>query len=274
MKKVLTFLDIDGTLIQPNQRPNTKKLPSIIQKLAKLGVLFGLNSNRSLEDIVPIYSQFGLNGPVILENGVYFLKSLNARKIFLIKRPPLLNKMSVEAIKAFIKENRLSCQFSSTNTVKAIRSKKLKKIPLGIFLNKFRKYTGSVHIFRYGKRDIRLANELCIFLKKYFLKKQLGLSVESTKSFGNVIFWPRYVNKTKALNKIRKFYPEYLLFMIGDDLIDSETRQEAEGFFTVANALSEVKEEADYVSNKAYTKGVVDILNYIEQRFFNTKSKL
>ena len=269
MKKLLIFLDIDGTLIKPNQQPNTRKLPSVIQKLASKGVLFGLNSNRSFEDIMPIYRQFGLNGPIILENGVYFLKSPDSRRTFLVQKPKLLHRTSAQAIRAFIRERSLACQFDHTDTVKIVKSKKLKTAPLGIFLNGFRKYTGSVHIYRYGKRDFQLAKDLRTFLKKYFAKKGLDLLVESPKAFGNVVFWPRGANKGKALRKIKKYYPNYDFFMVGDDLADLETCQEIQGFFAVGNAQSKVKKAADYIAHEAYTKGVVEILNYIEQKLFS-----
>lgn len=270
MKKILVFLDIDGTLIKPDQRPNTKKLPNLIQELSEREVLFGLNSNRSLEDITPIYQQFALNGPIILENGVYFLKSLNSQRIFLTKDPLLIRKISVQAVKSFIKRENLSCEFHHTDTVKIIKSKRLKSIPLGIFVNGFRKYTGSVHIFRYGERDFKLAKKLCSFLRKYFTDRDLNLAVEVPKTFGNVIFWPRDASKGKALRKIKKFYPEYDFFMIGDDLADLETRKEIESFFAVANAQNEVKKAAHFTASEPYTKGVIEILNYIEENSLKT----
>lgn len=274
MKKILVFLDIDGTLIKPNQQPNTRKLPSVIQRLTRKDVLFGLNSNRSLEDIIPIYRRFGLNGPIILENGVYFLRSLESRKTFLIRKPRLLRRVSAQAIRNFIRERSLECQFRHTDTVKIIRSKKLKTIPLGIFLNGFRKYTGSVHIYRYGKRDTRMAKSLCVFLRKYFAKKGLDLLVESPKAFGNVVFWPRKASKSRALRKIRRFYRGYDFFMIGDDLADLETRREIQGFFAVNNAQSEVKKAAGYTARESYTKGVVEILNHIEQKLSNNTQRV
>lgn len=262
MKKHIFFLDIDGTLIQPNQKPNTDQLPAVINKVSEKGLLFGLNSNRSLEDVIPIYNMFGLNGPVVLENGVYFQRSINTEKIFLIDSPKLIKDISVKAIKNFISQNNLDCDFQYGDTVKIIESEDLLvKIPLGIYLNGFRLYTGSVHIFRYGARDFDLAIKLRDYMRNHFAEHGLDYSVESPKAFGNVVFWPSQASKGIALHKMKKdCYSDYEFMMIGDDLADIETRQEVSLFFAVGNSQPEVKQAADYVAKEEYTKGVVEII--------------
>ena len=87
-KRILIFLDIDGTLITPAQKTNSNSLPRLIRELGKQGILFGLNSNRSIEDLQPLYRKFFLNGPIIAENGVYFIPAPKKKKHFLIPRPP------------------------------------------------------------------------------------------------------------------------------------------------------------------------------------------
>lgn len=261
--KILIFIDIDGTLIKPNQKPNSKLLPSIIKTMIKKGFLFGLNSNRSFQDILPIYKQFQLNGPTILENGVYFKKNDQSKKIFLAKHPLKLRGITKQALHDFIQKFNIKCKFIFGDTVKLIKSNKLNSIPLAIIANGFREYTGSVHIYQYGKRDTKLAIKLNDFLKNYFAKQKLNMSVEMPKSFGNVVFWPKEINKGKAMKMVKKYYKKYEFIMIGDDLADLETLKEIKYFFAVGNAQDEVKVKADFVANQKYTKGVIEAIKYL-----------
>lgn len=263
MNKYLFFLDIDGTLIKPNQKPNTTKLPSVIKTFLKKDALFGLNSNRSFEDVKPVYKEFGLNGPIILENGVYFCRTIDSDKEFLISQPKNVQRISEEALKSFIKDEKLNCKFRCTDTVAIIKSKELNKTSLGIFLNKYRKYTGSVHIFRNGERDYKLAKALGSYLDDYFNKNGFDMFVEATESFGNVVFWPKSANKAMALRKLKKYYPDYKFIMIGDDLADAETREMVSHFFAVSNASAKVRKSANFVSKEPYTLGVIEIIKHV-----------
>lgn len=261
--KILIFLDIDGTLIKPNQKPNSKQLPDVIKKMAAKGFLFGLNSNRSLQDVLHIYKQFQLNGPIILENGVYFKKNDRSRKIFLIKHPLRFRSITKQTLHEFIQKFNIKCKFILGDTVKLIKSNKLNSIPLAIIANGFREYTGSVHIYQYGKRDTKLSIKLNDFLKNYFAKQKLNMSVEMPRSFGNVVFWPKEINKGKAMKMVKKYYKKYEFIMIGDDLADLKTLKEIKYFFAVGNAQDEVKAKADFIANQKYTKGVIEAIEYL-----------
>ena len=64
----LIFLDIDGTLLDSSYASNDENLSEIIKKLQDSGkYVFGLNSNRSIEDMLPIARDFSINGPLIGE---------------------------------------------------------------------------------------------------------------------------------------------------------------------------------------------------------------
>lgn len=259
--KLLIFLDIDGTLIQPNQKPNTNKLPSLIKRLSRKGILFALNSNRSLEDVEPIYKKFSLNGPMILENGVYFID--NGKRKILIKDAKSIRQRITRIVKDFTVENDLKCEVLCTDTVRVIKSVGLKKNPFVILVNSYRKYTASIHIYRYGVHDRELAKKLTGYMKRYFRTEELSLHVESPASFGNIVVFPKGADKGKALKEIKKYYPGYVFYMIGDDLADLKTLREIKSFFAVGNAQQEVQKKASYTSSFTYTEGVVDILEYL-----------
>lgn len=261
--KHLIFLDIDGTLIQSNQKPNTNRLPAVIERLSRKGVLFALNSNRSFEDVEHIYREFSLNGPMILENGVYFID--NGKKRMLAKITKSIQPYIVKIVEDFVHTNSLKCEVLFTDTVSIIKSKNLKKNPLVILVNSYRKYTASIHIYRYGTHDRILAQKLTRYIKRYFLDKKFDFHVESPKSFGNVVIFPKGADKGRALGEIKKYYPEYAFYMIGDDSADLKTLREINGFFAVGNAQRDVMKKACYVSPYTHTRGVVDILEHFEK---------
>lgn len=198
MKKTfLTFLDIDETLIKENQRPNSKRLPAVVQKLEKKGFIFGLNSNRSFEDIQSVYNEFGLNGPVVLENGVYFKKTITSRKTFLFSERTHVRAELVRASKDFAVSKSLDARVESMDTVAAIAAHKKTKGAV-IMINKFRLFTGSIHVYRDGVRDRELAAKLATHLKKHFRTAGKDIEVLLTGLFGNIIVYPRGTSKTTA----------------------------------------------------------------------------
>jgi hydroxymethylpyrimidine pyrophosphatase-like HAD family hydrolase len=239
---------------------NDKRLPSLINHLSKDGFLFGLNSNRSLEDVSPIYKKFNLNGPIILENGVYFI--FKRKKIFLLAKPKIITPRFIEGILvAFIKKENLNATIKIHDSVKALTSSITAATPLLFLVNKYRKFTGSIHILRYGKRDRILAQKLTEFIGKEFRQSKLDFTVTCPETFGNVIFYPKKSSKRMALQKIKAYYPRYHFYMIGDEMNDFKAIHKIGTFLTTGNATPRVKTMAFYVAKNTYTKGLVEILN-------------
>jgi len=262
MTKTLIFLDIDGTLIKPDQTINDRRLPSSIRRLSKRGFLFGLNSNRSLEDVLPIYRRFHLNGPIVLENGTYFI--FRKKKVFLIKNQKHITPRFVEGLlRSFVKQNKLDAVISVNDSVKVLASSTTNTTPLLFLANKYRKFTGSIHILRYGKRDRVLAQKLVSFIKRKFRRDKLDFTVTRTETFGNVIFYPKQSSKGLALQRLKKYYRNYHFYMIGDELSDFKAIHPIGSFFTVGNAAPKVKKVAQYIAKDTYTKGVVETLSYL-----------
>src|SRR5258708_15067609 len=69
--KQLFSLDIDGTLLDSKYQKNTNLLNPLIERLQQEGYIFSLNSNRSLEDLLSVSKLFGIQGPLIGENGAF-----------------------------------------------------------------------------------------------------------------------------------------------------------------------------------------------------------
>lgn len=263
ISRTLVFLDIDGTLIMENQQPNTDQLPRVIKSISDKHIYCGLNSNRALEDVVDIYQKFGLNSPIILENGVYYLNSLDDEPHFLINNPVDVSTVSKNALVRFLATRKDDIHFECVDSTKVIVDGSYKNYDCAIYLNEFRKFTGSIHVYSKGKRDPKLASEIKIFLDEYFKDIELDMTVLVPPAFGNLVFWPSTASKGNALRVMREQDPSLIMYMIGDDLGDLDTMSQVNGFYTIANAQPEVKKKANYVSAFEYTQGVVDILERI-----------
>jgi HAD superfamily hydrolase (TIGR01484 family) len=267
-RKNIFFLDIDGTLITPSQKTNTRSLPALIRKLSKKGVCFGLNSNRSIEDLTSIYKKFSLNGPIIAENGVYYKSSISGKKNFLIPQPPdKIKEITYMSIKKFIENEKIKPIFKMGDSTKIISSKKMNMDSPLIIANGYRLYTGNIHLYNNRKRDPALAQRLKIFLEKEFKIKKLSLRVESSRIFSNVMFCPQKADKGNAVRELKKIYTNSKFYMAGDDVGDLETLKYIDGFFAVGNAEKKVKESAAFTSAQEYTKGVLDILRHFEKKY-------
>lgn len=261
--KTLFFLDIDGTLILENQRPNTNELQQFIKKFRNSNkVLFGLNSNRPIQDLIPIYKQFNLNGPIIVENGIYFKKSLHDKPIFLVNNPPqALPKIVKKIIRSYCVSSQKPILFKVTDTVKFFkRSKKIKSRM--ILMDKFRRYTASLHALNNGKRDRQLAKKIKKYLDRFVIFKKNKIEIKVSEVFSNILLQTTLINKGRALKKIRQFYQNYQFIMIGDDENDLSVVNNVDKIAAVSNATKKFKSQANFIAKKSYTKGVLEIIKY------------
>ncbi|PIO00368.1 hypothetical protein COT72_01530 [archaeon CG10_big_fil_rev_8_21_14_0_10_43_11] len=65
----LFLIDIDGTLLDTDGNGHNAKLMHVLSKLKEKGHTIGLVTGREAESALTIRQVFGLNGPVISENG-------------------------------------------------------------------------------------------------------------------------------------------------------------------------------------------------------------
>ncbi len=252
----LIFLDIDGTLLKPNYSTNSNNVTSIIKNMSKYGYFFCLNSNRSLHDLRPIIQKFKINGPVIGENGAFIFFN---GKIEMLKKLLDLRNDTAPYLKKLAKSMKANMNF--VDTVKL--SKKSKKISLNLSwsVNKFRRWTMSIHVKKNGKKDFNSAMELADNLKS-FLGNRYNVNV--SEIFANVLVSPKNIDKGRAIDMLKKkYFPKAKIFMIGDDYADVPALNIVDKFYAVGNAEIQIKRKAYYVSRAKYTKGVEEILNKI-----------
>ncbi|MBI2624626.1 HAD family phosphatase [Candidatus Parcubacteria bacterium] len=253
----LVFIDVDGTLLRHDYTSTSDRIPGLIKTLVKRGYLFCLNSNRSSRDLLPIAKQFGINGPLIAENGVYWLWR-GKRHLFV---------EGIRSIRPILRAAlRETAQTTGANVLFADTThyswQKLSRTKLAWVANKFRDWTGSIHVRHYGHHDIRGAKALARLLNQS-LGNQYDIRVSPI--FTNVLVTPRGCDKGRALAILmRRHFPGSHVIMIGDDAADATTRRVVDALYAVANAEPQVKRQADSVARLPYTRGVVEILRSLD----------
>lgn len=252
----LVFLDIDGTLLKPNYRTNSERLPKMIKKLSSKQYVFCLNSNRAIEDLRPIAKKFNINGPLVAENGTFSV--IKNKQEMLTKAEPIAEKLS-RALKEI--EQKEDVRVYKIDTVKNGRRKAYSRNKV-LLVNKFRDYTGSIHVRNNGRNDLKLAKQLVRYFEKYFGN---DYAISTSKIFSNVLISPKSADKGKAIKTLKeKYYSGSTVVMIGDDSADMPVMNVVDKFFAVGNAEPRVKKHADYEAKLPYTQGVVEILSYLD----------
>lgn len=249
----LVFIDVDGTLLRHDYTSTSNRIPGLIQTLTKRGYLFCLNSNRSSQDLLPIAKQFGINGPLIAENGVYWL--WRGRRRMFVKGTRPIRPILRAALREAAQKTGASVVFADTTHYPW---QKLSRTKLAWVANKFRDWTGSIHVRHYGHHDVRGAKALARLLNHSLGKRY---DVRVSPIFTNVLVTPLGCDKGGALATLtRRRFPGSRVIMIGDDAADATTRRVVDALYAVANAEPQVKRQADYVARLPYTRGVAEIL--------------
>ncbi len=278
LHKAVVFLDIDGTLLDSRRNSsNHKDLPKVRRAIARLereGVVFGLNSNRSIRDLLPIYRMAGLNGPAIAENGLF--AKLGNRRTFV----NLMSYHELEVIKATKKaiEKEMKAFLSGrygdgflwidADTVKALgqRGRGFREGSLVALNNKFRKFTVSMHLKKVIGGELRDATRESRLLVRH-LNSRFGRKDGFTillSPFGNLIAFSAKVSKRSATKQVmEKIYPGYDCYGIGDEVGDYRMVEGFGRFIAVGNADAEVKKLAYFSAKRSYSAGVVDALRLI-----------
>ena len=139
----LIFLDIDGTLLDYRYRPNDDSLPALIEELTERGALFALNSNRAYEDMEPIAQQFRITGPLIVENGV--------EMYYHNKYIPLVDNLHSVKDKVKGELEKAGKLFGACVEIVDTVAFKPPEKGLCFAVNKFRRFSASIHVYRAGK---------------------------------------------------------------------------------------------------------------------------
>ncbi|MDP3994240.1 MAG: HAD hydrolase family protein [bacterium] len=285
--KHLIFLDIDGTLLDPEYRINCSELKLRLKSLQSQGnFVFCLNSNRSLQDLFPIAKQFDISGPLVCENGLFAYLPRSKKKILLTNKKNIEKMIKVKKnFKFWILETaqilKKSVYYKKTDTVKLINKVKKNNFPgdsILVFDNKYRKYTVSAHIKRLVSgaltKDLLSLRKLEIIVRKKI--KQLGLSkiieVGTSEVFGNLLIYSKLINKRTGVKYlISKYYRNYKVIAIGDESSDANMVEGLGEFWMVGNGTKDAKKSASKIAKYKYTKGVNELLKKYDRKNKNNR---
>lgn len=248
--KIILF-DIDGTLIGDHVG-RLNKLKKVIIKLEKNGWLFGLNTNRPYSEAKDIYRALSLNGPVISENGSYYLISLRAKAIALAQADPNLRHKIV----VFLKHNKKLTGYriivSSDKTI--LSNEKISNL---IFITASRRYTASIYVRRSGQTSRKETYQVLNLIKRDLPKTKVEIVPEN----GKIIISNSKVDKMSTLSYLaKKYFKTSQVIMISND--EEITKDFAKIYFCgPKESSSRYKEKCSYVSPENGVAGILDIIN-------------
>jgi len=260
MRECIVFLDIDGTLLDINQRPTIQTLPALIDELSRAGAFFGLNSNRAFEDVVSVIKEFHLTGPFILENGAYIKNTLESESIMqggIIQNIPIIVEESLNELlpKLFYNPHILKC-----DTVKMVTSEPEEKGAY-LYMNCYRHYSASIHGRFDGNMNMNEMRKLSESLQIYFSDKNIPLQAVVHEHGATVTVEIPGIDKGSGLAFLHKNNPEAYIIAIGDGLGDVSLRPYVDRLYAVSNAVKHLKKVSDRIANQPMTKGVYELLD-------------
>lgn len=272
-KKYLIILDVDKTLLDVNYRSTSPTINSVIEQMKAEGNIFLLNSNRSLDDLLPVANQFGINGLIIGENGCFIYDQKTKESRILVRDEDIIQIAQVRRIlPEIISENFPKSYYIVGDTTDFNKRAAKEDLPRDyeyfFILNQYRKYSLSLHVRKIAKeieKDLDATKKLFDLIKNYVERQQMELGVDYTESYCNILVYPKNNNKGKAFNEVARAYSDFIKVIIGDDYLDKPLMEEVDYFFAVNNATDDVKRVADYVSSETITKGVEEILLNIDK---------
>lgn len=278
-RNIIIFLDIDGTLLNLNYKNNEPKLPSLISDMQSQGVTFCLNSNRSLEDMIPVAREFNVEGPLICENGMYVYEQGSEKLIVpqkaanrAIKSKHENESAVAQVLKDMYPHNPIFWENLDTVQLKTARIKKVyPDRSIIIFNNKYRRYTMSSHIKYYQNEKLKDATGIAkLVLNK--LKQNQGYTKDSnfaySEKFANILAYPDFTSKRVGLLKlVENSSKNYETYSIGDEMADYDMVSGLGTFFTTENADTKVKAIAVKTATSAYASGLYELLRRIRRQY-------
>lgn len=270
------LLDIDGTLLDTQYRPNYPTLKNLIVRAQTEGIVFGINSNRALEDLLPVAEMFGISGPLVGENGLFvYYAAKREIKYF-------LNDSQLEALRKTKQEIEVKLQhllqqkfpssqirWQQTDTVEEVAEHKKSSYKEGTIIaqnNKFRKYSISIYLKRYSGGELQpLMGLVPVFVSKLsamFAKH--NVTITFSPLYTNILVYSTLTSKRYATEQlIKDKYPGGSLFAIGDEMNDYYMASGIGNFLSVSNAPAPVRNKAKAVSKAPYAEGVYELISAI-----------
>lgn len=278
MKQII-FIDIDGTLLDSHYRANSNDVADYVARLQKKGVVFALNSNRAFEDMVPVAKQFGIDGPLIAENGMFYATAHDEEQNLLLSLQAAQKirqtKLDFEQELKSLLDKKYGDRYLwvEADTVELLSQEQPSigaQIGSLVFVNnKYRTYTTSVHVFRQTKDGLsqvppETVDAICAEMSPW--ADGNGFTVTHGHEFANILGYTTYTSKYAAAQELKKVYADIQFAAIGNEYYDAQMIDGIGVFYAVANATDEAKRAAAYIATNSTTLGVVEVLHMIEEQ--------
>ncbi len=250
LNKVI-FFDIDGTLVG-NGTNKQKAIKKRIFELKKDGLILGINTNRPWLETKNIYKNFSFNGPVICEDGSYYLLNSKARAIILSKADPNLRHKTVR----LIKHNKKLANYKVIvgNNKKILLDKKINNL---IFITSSRRCTASIYVRLFGIVNQKATRQVLSILKKELPNTR----VEIVPRNGKIIISNSGVDKISTLAYLAKkhFKSNQVIMISNDENIKKNFSNIS--FCGIKDSSQTYKNKCSYISHKKGGHGLIDIIN-------------
>jgi len=255
LNKLILF-DIDGTLVRANRSISSAMLKNTIRTYVTEGVLFGINTNRPIEEALPLYRTLRLNGPMIVEDGAgYKLDAFVPCKIA-VRGLQKINRKVINFLQHWVK-TRTGERF----TLRIGRDKSYLSdtcISLLILITPQRIFTASIYVRVNGRINPQALQTIYELLKKEFLRGHKGMVIKKIESQGKIIVANSQTNRFSTLQQIsRHFFKSYDILMISDEEPTPLKLVPRIKFASVSNGTAVYKRECAYVSVKDGANGIV-----------------
>lgn len=247
MKYKLVVADVDGTILPPSELPAlrpSKRLIQTVKKVQERGVVFSIATGRSLTWVTEVIDAFNLTSPIILDNGARIYDSGRRKNIWV----SFLEKETAQKVIAILMQNKglkiiVSDDGNRLENVDDITKWKITKIiALGVTPQKAQEIVHQLKVLKDLSVTISIsgveAKSQSVHITNYNATKQIAVA--------------RIINllgiKKEETIAIGDSYNDFPLLMAGGLKV------------AMGNAVSDLKEIADYIAPPYNEDGVVTML--------------
>ncbi len=262
MKAKSIVLDVDGCLVEKLNRYTVPEdiLLSRFEEVKNKRATININSNRPLSGIIPVYLELSFNGAIIAENGAIYYHPLEIETFTSLEDCFDRNLLDSVLKKSGYKVvyNNIVEIFSSPKEV-AERFSEGEKI---VFADDDRTYNMALFPRKVKNGELTWLFDdlegLCNSLKSSFN----NFNVSGRSLFCGVSVEPSILSKALFMGRFEKPVASF-----GDTMQDWSMMQVSDYIGCPANSQDKLKDKVrganGFISEKSYTEGVVDFLDYL-----------
>jgi len=271
----LILIDLDKTLIDRNYKTTLPEahLATFFTEVQGVGVTIGISSDSAIGTIEDFARRCSIRGPIIAENGSLvstlakpgiFEKNMPGKNFFPKLRGVLSEKLHDKTTVVIIgNANPLAVLLKGSNY-------NLGVVDTIILINGYRQASISFFVIKKTRGVWKSTNgsmEKVLEAVKEIAIANLGIYYDEccfdiNPEYGICIIRKKGMQKSSAIPRIKRKYPGYRIFVIGDSMGDF---YDVEGIThcAVSNASREFKKRCQLVAKKPYSKGVVELIGEI-----------